>query len=249
MMRFFVLISSLFLISCGRAPTVSAIYQNYLATQDIKKQNPSAAQEILVRELGKDSFRSEMHLNLGLTYAQLEQAENALKSYKNAEKNATTALMKFMALFNQAELQGRAKQYDEALKLYQAALALNPTSKEVKTNIELLIQQQQQQQKQDKGDQGQQNDQQQQQNKNDQNKDQKDQQNQKDQKDKEDQSKEKENKKYSQTPKYQPRPFNSKDLDEGDVKKILGELKQQEQKIRAEFNRKESKEQPRDKDW
>ena len=33
------------------------------------------------------------------------------------------------------------------------------------------------------------------------------------------------------------------------VKKILEELKQQEQKIRAEYNRKGAKERPRDKDW
>jgi hypothetical protein len=33
------------------------------------------------------------------------------------------------------------------------------------------------------------------------------------------------------------------------VNKILGELKQQEQKIRAEFNKREVKEKPKEKDW
>ena len=40
------------------------------------------------------------------------------------------------------------------------------------------------------------------------------------------------------------------ELSRGDVKKILDEIKQQEQKIRAEYNKKNDyKERPRDKDW
>jgi len=38
-------------------------------------------------------------------------------------------------------------------------------------------------------------------------------------------------------------------LSPSDVNKILGELKQQEQRIRGEYNRKEAKEPPRGKDW
>jgi hypothetical protein len=33
------------------------------------------------------------------------------------------------------------------------------------------------------------------------------------------------------------------------VKKILGEINQQEQKIRADYNRQDAKEAPRGKDW
>ncbi|MGZ5280485.1 MAG: tetratricopeptide repeat protein, partial [Pseudobdellovibrionaceae bacterium] len=49
--------------------------------------------------------------------------------------------------------------------------------------------------------------------------------------------------------KPQPQKFKSGELTQGDVNKILGEIKQQEQKIRAEFNKKETKDEPRDKDW
>jgi hypothetical protein len=122
-----------------------------------------------------------------------------------------------------------------------------PSSKEVKINIELLIQSQQKSGKSDDKD----------------NKDKKDSKdkdkNGKDQQPKEGDGKEdKENKdgkddkvdkKYKDSAKYKPRPFDGKDLNEGDVKKILGEIKQQESKIRAEYNRKEMKERPRDKDW
>ncbi|RYZ86954.1 MAG: hypothetical protein EOP06_13550 [Proteobacteria bacterium] len=188
-----------------------------------------------------------------------------------------------MALFNEAQLLGRAKKVDEALALYVEALKINPASKEVKTNIELLIPKDQENQsgKDDKKDQDQKD------KKDDQKKDPKDDKkddkkdpskddkknDKKDPKGDKDKDKEKEPdkpedkkdekdpkpedkdqkkdkpKEYGQNPKPQPKKFDSKELNEGDVKKILQELKQQEQKIRAEFNRKEAKEQPRDKDW
>ena len=52
-----------------------------------------------------------------------------------------------------------------------------------------------------------------------------------------------------QSPKYKPRPFQGDQLSEGDVKKILGELRSQEQKIRANYDKKERKEKKNDKDW
>ena len=146
-----------------------------------------------------------------------------------------------MARFNQAQLLGKAKKVDEALELYQKCLDIVPTSKEVKINIELLTQSQQgkggsdQQQNKDQNQKGNQNQQQQ-------NKDGKDQKDQKDQnKDGDDKKDEQQKKEYQNSAKYKPRPFNGKELSEGDVKKILGEIKQQESKIRAEFNRKEVK--------
>ena len=128
------------------------------------------------------------------------------------------------------------KDVPSILALYQKALEVVPTSNETKTSIELLTQNQQGQ-----GGGGDSKDQKDQQN---QNQDQQDQKDQKDQEKKEDQPKQ-----VQQSPKYKPRPFQGKELSEMDVKKILGELKQQEEKIRAEYNRKEMKEQPRDKDW
>jgi Ca-activated chloride channel family protein len=186
------------------------------------------------------------------------QAEKAVQSYKEAERLAgieKNPQVLFMARFNLGQLYGKAKKYDEALNSYQKALELAPTSKEVKTNIELLIQQQQQggqggddKKDQENKDQKDQKDKDKKdQDKKDQDKDKKDQPDKDKDKDKKD--KEKEDKKYKENAKYKPRPFEGKDLSEADVKKILGELKQQEQKIRAEFNRKEQKEQPRDKDW
>lgn len=49
----------------------------------------------------------------------------------------------FASLFNQGQLLARENKIDEALNKYQEALALNSESIEVKTNIELLMQQKQ----------------------------------------------------------------------------------------------------------
>ncbi len=228
------------LSACGPGrPHVKTLELNREGNKLLQGQSYAAAMDKYLEALRFDPFASELHLNLGLSFEGLQQAEKAMQSYKTAESLAQQELnnyVLFMARFNQAQLLGKAKKIDEALALYQKALEVVPTSKETKTNIELLTQNQQGQ-----GGGGDSKDQKDQKN---QNQDQQDQKDQEDQEKKEDQPKQ-----VQQSPKYKPRPFEGKELSEMDVKKILGELKQQEEKIRAEYNRKEMKEQPRDKDW
>lgn len=218
--------------------------------------NYHTALDKYLEALSYDPFAESLHLNLGLSFEGLKQADKALQAYQEAENLALKEKnfkLVFMARFNQAQLLGKSKKIDEALAVYQKALEIIPSSKEVKTNIELLTQGQQGgQDGQDNKQQNQQGDQNQEQ-KNQQgekdqkdDKDQKDQQDQKDQKD--GQGEDPKDKKVQQSKQYMPREFKG-ELSEGDVKKILGELKQQEEKIRAEYNRKEVKERPRDKDW
>ncbi|MBC7370947.1 MAG: tetratricopeptide repeat protein [Bdellovibrionaceae bacterium] len=230
-------------------------------------QNYGAAFDSYVQTLEYDPFSAETHLDLGLTYELQQQMDKAPLSYENAYKFAKNDDLRFMSLFNLAQLQGKAKKVDEAIDLYQKSLTIRPDSLEAKTNIELLIQSQQQQGKNgDKKDDQKKDDKENKDDKKDDKKDGKDPKDDKDKKDGKDGDKDpkdpkddkkdpkdgkdkNEDKKYGGNPKPQPKKFDSKDLSEGDVKKILQELKQQEQKIRAEFNRKEVKEQPRDKDW
>lgn len=234
------------IVACGPGrPHLKTLELNREGNKALTAQTFPGAMEKYLEALRYDPFVGQLHLNLGLSFEGLQQAEKALQSYREAEKLALADKnfeLVFMARFNQAQLLGKAKQVDEALAAYQKALEIIPSSNEVKTNIELLTQQQQGQ----GGGEGKQ-DQQQQGDKN------QNQQNQ-DGKDPKDGDKDKEqDQKEGQTPqqsqKYKPRPFNGKELTEGDVKKILGELKQQEERIRAEYNRKDTKEQPRDKDW
>lgn len=261
MMRWNLIISLCVFVSVGCGPG-----RPHLRTLELNREGNTALQgQTFPTATGKylealryDPFAGPLHLNLGLSFEGQEQPDNAAQSYKEAEtlaEKSADAQLQYMAIFNQAQLLGKQKKVDEAIALYQKALDLVPTSQEAKNNIELLTQQQA------GGGEGQD-----QENKDDQkqegkeskdSKDQKDPKDPKDDKDKKDEKKpdEKDDKEKEEkpkepksSPKYKPRPFNGKELSEGDVKKILGELKQQEEKIRAEYN-KSGKEQPRDKDW
>jgi Ca-activated chloride channel homolog len=222
---------------CGTTSDSGAIEANKQGIEFLKKQNYKQAQDHFSRGLSQIPFSPELQINLGLAFDGAGAKEEARKAYELAEKISPGDEQKFVAVFNQAELLGRDKKIDEALKMYQKALQFKPDSVEAKTNIELLIQQQQgggsgQDQQKDK-DKQQQKDQQQSQNDKE-----------KDDKDKKDQDK----KQYEKN-KPQPRPFKSEELSQGDVKKILEELDRQEQRVRFEYSKKQVKEKTRDKDW
>lgn len=224
------------LAGCGDN-SLDLYLKNRKGISQTKAQQLSAARESFVDALAIAPFQPELHLNLGVIDGGLGRVDAAEAGYQNAEHYAANnPALTFAARFNMGEIEGKAKKIDAALKWYQAALAIDPTSLETKTNIELLL-----------GGQGQGEGKDNQENKD--NKDQKGDQKQdkKDDKDK-DGDKDKPKDHAQNSPKYKPREFKG-ELSEGDVKKILGEIRQQEKKIRSEFNRREAKERPRDKDW
>ncbi len=246
--------------SIAKSPFRSELYNNLgfaILAEELMKQKKIIEMAEAEQKLNQQEQSQQAPQPTELPPELLEKAKQA---FRQSEKWSKSSSQSMIAYFNQAVMLQMQKKYDEALVKYQAALEINPQSIEVKQNIELMqMQMQQQQQEQDKKDQEQNQqggDSQDQKDSKDQ-KDKKDHQDQKENKDqqeeqdKKDQEKQKENqpKQYQKNAKPQPRPFESKELNEADAKKILGELKQQEQKIRAEYNRHESKEQPRDKDW
>ena len=226
------------LAACGDN-SLDVYLKNRRGISQTKAQNLSAARESFVDAMAVAPFQPELHLNLGVIDGALGRVEAAEAGYQNAEHYAADdPALTFAARFNMGEIEGKAKKIDAALKWYQAALELDPTSLEVKTNIELLL---------SGGGEGQDNKDNQDQ-KGDKQQDKKD--GQGDDKDKKDDDKKDQEKqeKHANSPKYKPREFKG-ELSENDVKKILGEIRQQEKKIRSEFNRREAKEKPRDKDW
>lgn len=225
-----ILMSFLF-VGCGYEIDPRTLSSNRLGNESMNEKRFTDAQGSYIEALGVDPFISEIHSNLGLTYLELKKPEDAIKSFEAAEKFARKSEPMFIARFNQGVTRGASQQIEEALQAYQRALDVKPQSIEVKTNIELLLSQQSQQ---DEG-KGQGQD----------SKDGKGDQESEDQEKKKEQPKD-----YSKDPQkpYKPREFEG-ELSEADVKKILGELKQQEQKIRGQFYRNEIKERPRDKDW
>lgn len=244
------------LISSCQFTDLRAVYFNNNTSKHIKEKSIDESQSGYLKALDLEPLLPAVHSNLGGTYDTLKDPEKALKLYKNAEefsraelqelndqkyslkleKNAVLMTL-FASLYNQGQLLARENKIDDALAKYQDALSIVPTSKEVKTNIELLMQQKQ------GGGQGESKDEK------DKDKDQKG----KEGKDKnEDEDKEKKGDKpkdYSSSPKYKPREFKG-ELNKENVQKIFGEISQQEKKMRAQFSKqKQTKEAPREKDW
>jgi tetratricopeptide (TPR) repeat protein len=203
----------------------------------IQSEEFGTAFEKMSEALQVGSASSVHHLNLGLTQELLKREEDAIKSYTFSEKNAQDSQIQFYSWFNLGRIEAQRKNVKVALEHYQRALEIDPNSEPVKINIELLVnqQQQEQQQKQDQKKQDSSS-----KNQNGQDGNEQDSPNEKD--------KPQKSNSYS-SPQKQNKKFESPDLQEADVKKILGELERQEQKIRREYNKQTIKERGNAKDW
>lgn len=229
-------------------PMPNELLQDRLARAEIKAEMYEEALQKYLEMVEQNPNRYSTHSNIGVLLGMIQKPEDAEKSLlhalKLAEKSKEPQAL-FTTRFNLGVLYGTQKKVPQALENYQQALEVLPTSVETKHNIELLIQQQNQQGE------GESNSQDpNQQNQDGQNQQQKDDQQGKQDENKEDESKPKEDQKRENSPRYKPRPFAGDQLSEGDVKKILGELRNQEQKIRANFDKKEKgQSSDNEKDW
>lgn len=212
-------------------------------------ENKNTAQALQVLSEGLKLFPESdlLHFNLGHVFLADNKIESAIASFKTAQNYSNTNEIKFSSSYNIGLIYQLQKKNDEAILNYQQALDFNPESKETKINIELMTQQQS----------GGEGDNQNQDAKSDSRQDQKDkgqQSGDSDDKQKKEDQADQNNENNKQPPKINrgqaPKPqFNSKELTPSDVNKILGELKQQEQKIRSEYNKQSKKEKINGKDW
>ncbi len=225
--RFFAfLIITFSLNSHAEFNSLKSWYHYRQALEALKTQKTDQAYSHLREVLKSEPESNEAVIALGVVFAQLKDNQKSSESFKSVDQTAKGFEEQFLARFNEGVLWQAMSDTDRALAAYHKALEIKPDSRETKINIELLIQQQQEKDKSSQGEGGDQND----------------------QKDKENKDPQKDPQKYEQ-PKPQPKKFKSQDLSESDMKKILSELKNQEQKIRSEFNKKESKERPNKNDW
>ncbi|MBC7741599.1 MAG: tetratricopeptide repeat protein [Bdellovibrionaceae bacterium] len=257
-LNFMVLVAGIFLTACeSKITPFPTLIRDRMAARLVKQQQVEPALEQYVKILEEAPAEPAVHSNIGVLLSQIQKPEEALKSYQLAlelaEKNKDLAAQ-FAIHYNLGTYYGTAKKTEDALMHYQAALEIIPSSKETKSNIELLIQNQQGGGGGEDKKNQEQSDQQKKDGKDQENKDNKkdgDKDKDKDEKDKDgDKNKDQKEKPHDQgSQKYKPRPFKGDQLNEGDVKKILGELRSQEQKIRANFDKKERKESKNEKDW
>ena len=195
----------------------------------LKAKSYFPAYQDFVKALEDDPLNPELHLNIGFALEANEEFEKAEQAYQGALRLIPEGdnNRRFEALFNLAGVQAKNKKINQALQAYQQALDINPESKEVKTNIEMLWK--------GGGGEGESDGESKDQKEGDQGK-----------------GRPKDPGQQGQQPKEQkkqPKPFNSENLTAQDVKKILDEIKNQEQGIRAQEYDKGAKEAPRGKDW
>lgn len=207
------------------ATTLEAFNLNREGLKKFEKKSYFPAYQDFLKALTSDPLNPELHLNLARALEANEEFAKAEKIYQGAlQLLAKDSSLRFEALFNLAGTQAKLKKIDEALATYQSALELNPDSIETKTNIELLWQGggggEGENQEQNPQNQGKSGGQ------GDQQKD-----------------------KPQPQQKKQPKPFESQHLSSEDVKRILDEIKNQEQSIRANEYDKSSKDSPKAKDW
>lgn len=209
---------------------VQAFVNNRAAVHSFENGDLGLALSRWTTALSYNPDELKLHYNLGLGFQIAQRGPEAEASYGMVLKSPHAAPEeRFAVEYNLGVLAQKNKDVDRALKHYQAALDLAPDSRETKINIELLIQQQG-----GGGGQGQNQE-------GDQPQDPQDGEGEGD--------KEQPPKQYAPNKPQKPQ-FRSEQLTPADVNKILGELKQQEQRIRAEFGkRNQQKESPGGKDW
>lgn len=224
------------------ASEFQGILRNNSGVKFFAEQRADKAMEEFTAALGDLPYSGAVHFNMGNAFLARRDLEKALSEYDQALLTANSDSkedreIRFRALFNSAVIRTEMRQVDEALNLYQKALEIYPDSIETKTNMELLVQQTQ------GGGQGEQE----QDDKNNQNQD-------KDKEKEQDEGKGQDNKPKQEPQKYEnpratPRPFKSGELSQEDAKRILEEMKRQEEQIRAKMQRERVKDRPPEKDW
>lgn len=234
MIRALTLLTLSLLTARVSATTVESYLRNREGVKKFAEKAYYPAYQAFLRALEEEPMSPEVQMNLARVFEANEEYEKAEKAYKGALRLLESQpVHRFEVMFNLAGVLGKEEKIPEALEYYQKCLDMDPESKEVKTNIELLFQG-------GGGGQGK--------NKDDKSKDGKDQKDKKDPKDG-DQKDQQPQQQDQKDQKKQPKPFQSEDLSAQDVKKILDEIKNQEQSIRAQEYERNGKEQGNAKDW
>ncbi len=250
MKQLFVFALSLYVVSSSWAQGVDLIYQNNKAVRIFGVEKKLEAYELFLETLILDPYEPTVQFNVGSSLQALGEVEKAEKLYKQLLKDVNAQLtktlspeeqqkwlkVKFALLYNLGVHYQGTQKIDEALEAYQQALELIPDSKEIKTNIEMMF---------TSGGGG----------KGDGKDKSKDQQDGKGEQDKKDQGEGDKNEDQKPSDgdrtneKQKGKEFDQSQMSTDDLKRIMEELKQQEQGIRAKVQRKGEKAEPKDKQW
>lgn len=146
-MRIFALL--LFFVSSAEARDLGLIFENNRAVNKFKQERYLESYEELVPLLGQAPNDLLIQYNLATTFSANKEIDKAEKMYvqiiketdpaQNSSLSQEQAQLRFASLFNLGNVFAQTQNVAKALDAYQKALVLVPGSKEVKTNIELLL--------------------------------------------------------------------------------------------------------------
>lgn len=236
--------------SLAEARDLSLIYDNNRGVALFLSDKKLEAFETFMGLTAQDPNDIHVQFNLASSMQALGEEEKALQLYKtlleNVEKLLATAneesipalqKIRFAVLYNIGVAHQVMHKTDEALLYYQQALAIVPQSQEIKINIELMFAGGQGKGKGDNKDKKE----------NSEGEGESDPQDQEQNQDQEQKPKDQDKKDQPQN--KQPKQFDQKYMSNEDLKRIMEELKEQEQNIRAKMERKGGKSAPKDKEW
>jgi tetratricopeptide (TPR) repeat protein len=242
---------SFFVFTMAHAQSLDLIYKNNSAARAFRAEKKMEAYEQFLSTLAIDPYDPTVQFNVGSVLNSLGEEEKSELLYKQLLKDVDQKLktgvpqeeqqnwlkVKFAILYNLGVFYQSQQKVDEALDSYQKALELIPQSKEIKTNIEMMLNAsgggkgKGDQKEKQKGDGQGEGESEPKDGEGDKEQDQKDQSN-------GDRKNEKQGKGFDQT-----------QLSMEDLKRIMEELKQQEQGIRSKVQRKGTKSEPKEKQW
>lgn len=248
-MKILSLLCILFALESSYARELGLIYKNNQAVTLFKKEKRLEAFETFMGLTAKDPSDVILKFNVASSLQALGEEEKSiqlnsaiLSDIVRLMKTATDAeqmelqKIRFATLYNNGVSYQILQNVDQALKNYQQALEVIPSSKEIKINIEMLFSSGG-----GKGKGDDKNKEQKQEGEGDGESEPKDSEEQKDKEKNKDQKKEQQQQK--------PKEFDPKYMSQEDLKRIMEELRDQEQKIRAKMERKGEKSAPKDKEW
>lgn len=193
------------------------------------KQNDYAgAQQSYQNALSKNAESEAGNYNMGNTYYQQKNYEEAIKQYQKTAQTTNDPQVRAQAYHNIGNALLEQKKYQESIDAYKQALRNNPDDAETKYNLayaQKMLQQQQKNQNQNQ-DQKNQDQQKQDQQKKDQNKDQ-----QKNQQDQQNQDQQDQANKEKQQQQSQPKQFSKDELD-----RIMQALNSDDKNVQDKIN-------------
>lgn len=231
------------------ARSLDLIYKNNEGVRHFKKEKHLEAYESFMGLTAQDPYDLTLQFNMGAALASNGEEQKAMSLYKGVLKSVDEKLktaktpeeqqellkIKFAVLYNLGVYFQLTKEPEEALKYYQQALELLPESREIKTNIEMMFsgggngKGEGDPKKQDKGEGEGEGD--------------------KQEEPKDGEKDPKKDQQQGEKPKDPKKEFDQNQMSMEDLERIMDELKQQEQNIRAKVNKKGGKSVPKEKQW